>query len=153
MSAHTGGTGRPKQRVLKECFTNAHDAAYLNHYLKQALTMSEQHSETIPTPLNWVEFAEQAVQTPLAVYKLYTLLVWVVILPPFRVYLRTHDETALFDKFYDVLCVQLDRLLLGLRADGVAYATDGKAKLYEHSVGFFVDRLRTVYMTENYNVL
>lgn len=143
---------RPKQRVLKECFQNAHDEVYLNHYLKQALTMADQHSDVIPTPLNWIEFAQQAVQTPLAAYKLYAILVWVVILPPFRAYLRGHDEAPLFDKFYDVLCVHLDCLLLGLKVGGASYATDGTAKLYEHSVGFFVDRLRSTYMTENYDL-
>lgn len=145
-------TKRPKQRVLKECFQNAHDAVYLNHYLKQALTMAEQHGDAIPTPLNWIEFAQVAVSAPLPVYKLYAMLVWIVILPPFRAYIRDYDDSTLFDKFYDVLCVQLDRLLLGLRNDGGWYTVDGTAKLHEHTVGFFVDRLRTVYITESYDL-
>lgn len=142
---------RPKQRVLLECFINADDPVYLNHYLKQAISMAEQHSDTIDTPFYWTEFAQGALKAPCGAYRLYALLGWILVLPPFRQYMKQYDNPELFTSFVNVLQAETQRFIQGLRPDGSLYPTDGTSHFHERSVGYFVARMKSIYTDENYS--
>lgn len=140
-----------KQRVLRECFIHADDVRYLNHYLQQALDMSRDINPVPDKEMNrWVSFANQVLEhNAHRTYKLYCLLVWIIVLPQFGAYMREYDDAQRYDRFFGVLDAEFTHFLMGRKPDGSLYEKDSSAAaLNGRSVGNFVDRMRQHYMYE-----
>lgn len=134
-------------RILHDCFIQPYGWR-INYYLEQALKMCEEHSAIVTRCSEFESFTLQAIACNSSSHKLYCLLVWIVWHPAFRSYTRKFDKPEVFDRFYNILCQQMDYMILGLKPDGSLFAIDGTDSLNINSVGFFIDRLRRAYICE-----
>jgi hypothetical protein len=139
---------KPRQRVLQECFIHAYDAKYLNHNLQQVKVMIDRAANA-DSMQSFMQFIDRVIHYNTAVYKLYALLVAIVVVPEFAVGLRQHDDTTQFDRFYHILEAELTNFLAGRRPDGSLFEKDAAASdIYQAHPGYFVDRMRQHYMYE-----
>jgi hypothetical protein len=139
-----------KQRILKECFVHADNVSYLNHYLKQALHMCDSYIPQGTQYNSMIHFTQEVMElNTLRTYKLYCIIVWIIVLPQFASYMRQYDNPEQFDRFYSILDAEFANFLIGRKPDGTLFDKDGSAEaLNQRSVGYFVDRMRQHYMYE-----
>lgn len=148
-----------KQRVLQECFIHAHDVRYVTHYLKDALRMCDERKNNDEFQ-TFVSFTQRVINQDTyevdvttiptwGTYRLYCLLMWILLLPEFRSYMRHYDDPEKFDNFYHILDATCDLFLNGWRLNGTIFENDAKtSKLHERSVGHWVDQMRDFYMRQ-----
>jgi len=129
-------TKRPLHRMLMEP-----DSVDLNANLEAAkkLNASKDNSPSLRAPDALVELTDKSIATPILAYKVYTLLVWIMIHPAIRKFFAGGINAKKYDDWISRLQAQFDLFLFGLKADGTEYKKHDN--LQNAKVGVFVTQM------------
>jgi hypothetical protein len=122
------------------------DARDLNANLMEAkrLDASSDNKTSLKAPATLIDLTDKSISCSITVYKIYSLLIWIMIHPAIREWFSTGIDKLKYERWIGLLQAYFDMHVFGLKSDGSMY--EEVDDLRWASVGFFVHSMITMYM-------
>jgi hypothetical protein len=117
----------------------------LDANLTEALRLNDsvENDQTLRAPASFVALTKQSLASPVIVYKIGTLLCWIVFHPAVRTFFGKGLAIDKYTRFVNILSAEFDMFILGKKSSGEPYKPGEDLSMAE--MGPFVHRIICLY--------